>query len=334
MVREVLTLERLAGMDPDEAAAKLLARRADGLTEQEETLLAEWLRADAAHERAFGRASRAWDIFDAAADNDLLDAMRTRARDARPNRRFAWPQLAAMAAMLLVVLGIGWMLIPNGGQVAPQDRAIRYAAAPGAVKEFALPDGTTMTLDADSVAVGRFGAARRSVELVRGRAYFAVTADRDRPFAVAAAGQLVTAVGTVFDVGLAGEALTVTLAEGRVTVGPRDASSPPVALAPGQQLRLTGDTAVIRTLGGRAADQLGWRAGLLDFDDTTLAEAVAQANRYSPRQVLIRDPRVAALRVSGQFRAGDAERFAATIAELYPVRIERRGDAIELVSRK
>jgi ferric-dicitrate binding protein FerR (iron transport regulator) len=38
--------------------------------------------------------------------------------------------------------------------------------------------------------------------------------------------------------------------------------------------------------------------------------------------------------VSGQFRAGDTERFAATLADLHRLDVVRRGDTIELRRRK
>ena len=47
MVREALNIERLHAMVPEEAAAHLLVRRAEGLSAQEEALVTEWLSADA-----------------------------------------------------------------------------------------------------------------------------------------------------------------------------------------------------------------------------------------------------------------------------------------------
>ncbi len=74
----------------------------------------------------------------------------------------------------------------------------------------------------------------------------------------------------------------------------------------------------------------GWREGLLSFDDRPLAEAVAEVNRYAPEPIVITDPAVASMRISGQFRAGDAERFARTVAEIHPLRVVRGAGKIEL----
>ena len=46
---------------------------------------------------------------------------------------------------------------------------------------------------------------------------------------------------------------------------------------------------------------------------------------------MIADPAVASMRVSGQFRAGEADRFAQTLAELYGLKPVRRANQIKLV---
>lgn len=332
MLREALTFERLSAMEPGEAAAYFVARRAEGLTASEEELLAAWLGADENHARELGRADRAWGLFDEAGDHEILAAMRAHA--VAPKRR-SWASWrpAAAAAMLLLLVGASLMLFlsrdprpsATGGGPAP----ILYASAPGQVREIRLPDGSVMTLDSGSRAVGR---GERSIELARGRAYFAVSADPSRPFAVTAGDRRVVALGTRFDVALAADGLTVNLLEGRVTVGPGDGSAAPVALEPGQSFVERDGRAVVRTVGARLGNATGWIRGLLHFDDAPLGEAAAQVNLYSSERLVIRDPEVAAMRISGEFRAGDAMRFAAAVAELRPVRAVRRPGEVELVA--
>jgi len=333
VVREALTRDRLLEMEPDEAAALFIARRAEGLTESEGGLLAEWLAADRAHEAAFGRAGRAWGAFEDCGDDEIIAAMRERAVAPSPRRWPSWRRAAAAAAAL-ILLASTFLLVPGlfeppGGRQAPAS-AVRYATARGQVSAIALPDGSRMTLDSDSEAAGRFGAGEREVALARGRAYFDVRPGRSTKFEVTAAGRRVVALGTGFEVDLAGNAIKVTLVHGAVTVGPLDRTVPPVTLRPGQQFVERGGVRTIVTV-ERAADVAGWRGGLIAFDDEPLGEAVAEINRYSRDQLVIRDPAVAAMRISGQFRAGEAERFARTLAEVHPVRVVRRGSELEIV---
>lgn len=318
-----------------DAAAYFIARRSEGLTASEHNLLQDWLAADRSHERAFASAESAWGQFDDSADDEVLAAMRAHALAPRRRAPVAW-RYAAAAALAVLIAGAVWFLTPalRPGGPAPQQVAtgpgpsVQYVSAHGAVKVFKLPDGSTMTLDADSAAVGRFSADHRSIQLQRGRAFFVVAPDRSRPFAVAAANQQVVAVGTRFDVDLGAQGLTVTLLEGHVTVGPPARKT--VMLEPGQQFVLRQGKTSIRTIGPQAEDAAAWRTGLIKFDDQTLAEAAAVMNRYSNDQIVIRDPAIAAMRVSGQFRAGDTERFARTLSEMHGLRFVRQASRIEL----
>jgi transmembrane sensor len=327
VVREALTPETLKALEARDAAALFIARRAEGLTENEHQLLANWLASDERHRRVFESADRAWNSFAEAESDEVLAAMRAHAL--APRRR-SWEQWrpAAAAAVLLVAIGAAWFVFrPGSLQTAP----IQYASARGEVRVLQLPDGSSMTLDADSVAVGNFGDDERTIELQRGRAFFAVMPDPSRPFAVTAAGQHVVAVGTRFDVNVAMEVLTVTLLEGHVRIEAVDSAVAPVTLAPGQQYVQRLGAVTIQAIGVASENAAAWQSGLINFQNQPLAEAAAVMNRYSREQIVIKDPEVAAIHLSGQFRAGETQRFAETLAEVHQLRVVRRDDQIELV---
>jgi transmembrane sensor len=328
---EALTAERLGSLSAGEAAALFVDRQADGLTDGEQVLLEAWLARDE-HRRAFERAEAVWRSLDVEKGGDILAAMRRHALAARPAAWSDWRRLAAVAAGLLVIAGTGLYLAPDLGRRAPATPpGLRYASARGEVKPIRLPDGGSMTLDADSAAIVQFAGNQRSVQLTRGRAYFTVVHDPSRPFAVAALDRRVIAIGTRFDVNLAAGALTVTLEEGRLKVASADRAAVPVMLEAGQQLVERSGKDTVRTIGDRTASAIGWRTGLVSFDDEPLAEAAAVMNRYSRTQIMIGDPTIASMRVSGQFRAGGTDRFAQHLAEVYGLKTIRRATQIELV---
>lgn len=338
MIREALTVDRLRAMEPDEAAAWFVARRAEGLTQSEQDLLARWLGEDRSNAVELARVERAWRGFDGAGDHELLSAMRAHALE--PRRQPSWwrsPAMAAAAAALILLIGAAALLLGSPAPWAPAEpgaAAIRYASAGAEVKSFALPDGSRLTLAGRSAAIGRFDGAGRSLELVRGRAFFEVRPDRTRPFAVTAGDRRVVALGTRFDVSLGSDSLVVTLLDGRVTVGPVAEPARTVALEPGQQLVERGGRSLIRTLGRSVEEAGSWRSGLLQFDDEPLSAAIAEVNRFSKVELVIDDPEVASLRISGAFRAADSERFARTVAELHPLRPVRRDGKVALVAAR
>jgi transmembrane sensor len=59
------------------------------------------------------------------------------------------------------------------------------------------------------------------------------------------------------------------------------------------------------------------------FHGERLEVVVAAINRGSAEQLTIKDPKVAGLRITGVFRAGEGARFARTLSQAYPVRVVR-----------
>lgn len=72
-------------------------------------------------------------------------------------------------------------------------------------------------------------------------------------------------------------------------------------------------------------------ADMVQFDDVTPAEAAKTMNEGSAVTLVLTDARVAGLRVSGRFRAGEPERFARSGSQLLSRRVVRvSGDRIDL----
>lgn len=65
---------------------------------------------------------------------------------------------------------------------------------------------------------------------------------------------------------------------------------------------------------------------MLVFNDTPLGEAVAEMNRYAAHPILLADPSLANLRISGVFKTGDPEHFAESVSEAFPVAIAHTPD--------
>lgn len=339
MSRDVLT--------PTEAAARWLAREDLDQSPQREQFAA-WLDESQDNREAWSQAHRMWTVFDDAGDSDLIAAMARAARQAGPApvAKPWWPRLiaasiaaAAVSATLLVGAQQGWFghsakPVQVATSQAPSLTAAGrpdYVTGNGQKSIVDLPDGTRVTLDADSALDVAFASGRRDVRLLAGRAFFDVAHDRAHPFAVLAGGRVVTALGTQFDVRVTPEAVQVVLAEGSVSVGSGEAV---VRLAPGQAF--TARAGASGKVSSTNVDEaLAWKQGVVEFHDQPLSEAVALLNRYTRARIIIRDPKVAALRITGVFKTGDARRFGRSVSEVLPVRmIARDVDTYELVSTR
>lgn len=342
----------MSRLTPAQAAARWLAHE-DLDRSPERERFAAWLEESEENRQAWAQAHRVWDVLDDADENDLIAALTRAARRAgpEPSARPLRPWLIAasiaaltVSAALLVGTRGEWLgREPSPVQVAagaaPSLSAIGradYVTGAGQKSIVDLPDGTRLTLDANTSVDVVFTSGRRDLRLLNGHAFFDVAHDRRRPFAVEAEERIVTALGTQFDVKLEGGGLRVVLAEGSVSVGmaPGRAGPPPLKLKPGEAFSATKGAAgkVTRT---DLSEALAWRQGVVEFRDQPLSEAVRQLNRYTRAQIVIKDPKVAALRITGVFKTGDIKRFGRSVSEVLPVRmIARDADTYELVSTR
>lgn len=166
----------------------------------ERAAFAQWRAAAAEHEAALKMARRLW--------LGLGQALpRRRPRRAPPQ----WP-LLALAASLLVIIGLGWQVVRLQGQ--------RGAAAPVALAAAPLEV---------NVAAGRC-----RLVLGDGEAYFDVTPNPDRPVAGPAEETQVRMYDTAFSVRPETAGVLVTVTGGRIGVSVGNAEQ---VLTAGQQLR-------------------------------------------------------------------------------------------------
>lgn len=329
--------------DASEAADWWLARRALGsLSSRQEAAFQAWI-AEPANRAAYDLAQGLFDEAGSFAAEPEILGLRAQALEAplHPRRSAAPLRLAAgaVAAGLLLTGGLAWFL----GQDVAEDRAAsgateaalhtaqRYETRIGERREIRLDDGSMVSLNTGSLLEVAYTASRRDVRLLRGQALFQVAHNHAWPFVVTAADRQVTAVGTAFDVRIDGPQVKVVLVEGKVRVDPIHRQGlqrliPQLAeadVAAGQELtaREGAPSVVVSAADVRRA--VSWRWGQVVFRDDSLASAAAELNRYSETRILVTDPRIAALKVSGVFSTDRPENFVAAVTAFYPIRVER-----------
>lgn len=262
---------------------------------------AAWHDASPEHAEAYARVADLWQspvLNDALAHYAAIPLPVARPRPLRP-----W----AAAACLL--LAMGWGL--HAGGLIDRWRA-DYATVTGEQRRIVLADGSQVTLNTDTALVSHFDGERRGIRILRGEAYFEVKPDSARPFIVAAADATVQVVGTRFTV-RAGSATQVAVESGIVAC----------AAGTGATLRLTaGQQAAISAHGVEkrsAADSLpafAWLQGRLIFQDRPLAEVVAELDRYHPGVIYLAGGKLAATRITGNYKLGDTDAVIRNLADI------------------
>lgn len=311
-----------------------------------------WLAADPAHRHAYSHISEVFSLGKGLKPAvDVLYARRPAGRPMLLARMMGSPLLMLLFLLLSVpmlvgltvlamrAIGPGHPFIQADGTDRAQVAEASLATSPGEVRAFPLADGSRVILDADSRVRVILSAERRDLALLRGRARF-VVAHEPRPFVVAAGGGFVLARGTIFDVTLRGQGATVALIEGSVDVRqPASGTAAGSSRESGEVTRLTAGHGIAIS-GGRGVGlqaipvvQADWPSDLRDFRNVPLRDLLAEANRYADRPLVLTEPGLGDLRVSGIFRVREPARLAENLAELLDLSLVQGPSGIALGRR-
>ncbi|MEW6392363.1 MAG: FecR domain-containing protein [Pseudomonadota bacterium] len=299
---------------------------------REQAAFLAWLEADPDHLRQYEQAK---------ADMASLERLRGAfARDvARLNRREpalrpSGRRLVLAGGMAFAALAVAGVLLAPRPPAAPEGRL--YASAPGEITDVVLEDGSRVTLDAGSAIRVALARDARRVTLERGSAYFEVAHDATHPFQVAVADRRVIVTGTRFVTSLTGDGAQVSLLQGRVLIGRRDAAERgaldgATVLSPGERAAFRTDEPGLEKAVADLETATAWRRRRLVFRDAPLSDVVAAAARYSNAPLVAADPRLSRVKVTTVLPLEGEGTIAERMAALLPVRTERAADGRVLV---
>jgi len=312
--------------DVAEQAADWIQRREFWTwTEHEQAALDAWLAESLAHRIAYTRLEVAWS----------RTARVTALRSSRPAGRSAkrsWISLMWMrtAAALVVVTAAGI----GAEQYFKAPLETTYATAVGEHETIKLADGSRIELNTGTILKTSHTDTRRLVKLVKGEAFFIIKHDSSNSFTVIAGNHRVTDLGTKFLIRSEPNRLEVALVEGRAAFDSADGrAQSPIVLIPGDSLVVSDNQ--IRTTRKSTqilADELGWRRGMLVFENASLREAADEINRYNAHKVVVADQAAAQMKISAAFPTTGIEDFVQLAHQLLGLKVDRRDGEI-VISR-
>lgn len=302
-IRRNLATTRESSAAIDAAAAGWAARADRGpLSAEDQKALEAWAAEDTRRAGAYARALAVSAHADRAQalGEDFAPALHPVALAAGRRRLLA--SGGALAAATVVGVG-GYGALSFKGRVVTRKGDIRRAP---------LADGSAVTLNTDTAIRTAFNGEIRRVELLKGEALFDVAKDPARPFVVVAGKVRVRAVGTSFTVRTHDDGqIEVLVREGVVEVW-RGQGGAPLRLGAqtATKVEATGPLRAVRVAASAVDSATAWRQGQIDLDGLTLGEAAAEFARYSDRRIVVDDPSVARLKMTGLFSASDPDGFA------------------------
>lgn len=248
-----------------------------------------------------------------------------RLRAAQPPRLPIGRWQALVASLLVAVL----MLVVL--QVFP---AYDYRTGTGERRAVELADGSTVTLNADSVLDLHFDPRQRLIQMGPGEAFFQVAPDRQRPFVVEVDGFRVEAVGTAFNIRHRDGGFSVTVTEGRAAVSAAGRDAPLlVDQAAGVESR-GGELARVDYSPMELSAIQAWQSGRMVFIEATLAEMVREMNHHTPGRIVILDRELQSLVGGGVFETGDPEAMLLALKRTLPIDVIRLGPYLTLLRER
>ena len=337
-----MSVVKLDTRDIDRIAAEWFARlQLDDLSASEKRDFDEWLSADERHRAAYEALGLDW--ADMRKSSKLAEMASEISADTRPSRprvfadcfghivrpRAALAALAAVGGTALAVMVAWFLFVPAGepGGVVGEVLETRVAE----IRNATLDDGSLVTIGAKSVLEVAFDDTQRRVVLNEGEAFFSVEKDPERPFLVFAGETVVRVIGTQFDVHRGPDGVEVTVLEGVVEVLegavnskklPEDVEKKHVLTAGHKALSSpTGEVSDVEAVS--AYETAAWRSGRLVYDNASLREVIADANRYYDGRIELASSAIGDLRVSASFRTDEIDTLVNTLTRGLPVDARR-----------
>lgn len=305
----------------------------DAFAERDEGF-ASWLQSSPSHRVALLRLTSVWQrthrlraLRSSQRETIGLQPMQLKVKSLLSNKGIIGFAVAASIALAFIL-----------GNVALFDKAAPYKAfetVKGGLELVPLADGSKISLNSDTKLSAGITTTERIVILERGEAFFDIAPDDQKPFKIIAGTQVIKVIGTKFAVHRRPLGVEVIVEEGEVQVSTLNTPQDDVPTR-----LIAGDIAKTESKNGSLLvekkdrlsleRELSWRQGYLSFDQTSLSDAAFEFNRYNKLELAINDPEVAAIQISGRFRADNVEAFVRLITEGSALRAHKSEEKITI----
>ncbi|WP_158085742.1 FecR family protein [Henriciella aquimarina] len=316
-----------------------------------------WLHHDRAHKaayREFEQVYRDLDLVAPEAGVDLDSLLgRRRFRGSALTRFIQRPAGAIAGAGIAMALTVALLFAPSmlesgqgpSGQALAAKSSSLIATSRGEIREVRLEDGSVVTLGAKSRIETEFTPSTRKIDLLDGEVFLEVAKDADRPFFVTSQDTLVRVTGTKFDVKRSADIVHVSVLEGVVEVM-KPADIPAAieqqdvediekqVLTKGERVSAARRVALPEVKQIEQVEPGAWREGRLAYEDASLAEIIADLNRYSDRQIEIASSDVGDMRSTVAFRVDNMDQVFDVLEAIHPLTVSRPAAGPIVISRK
>jgi transmembrane sensor len=290
----------------------LIANQLSGeATQTEKDELNRWIGESPANKRIFEETQRIWQKSHAYFPSSDMDSDRQKINDqiihqlsnqAKIRTLSTWFYRVAAVLVLPIMLGIGWYL--GSSKTNSETQMCEVTAPKGQISKCVLADGTEVWLNAGTTLTydPTLKGSMRVVYL-DGEAYFKVTKNKHKPFAVNTKYAQVKVLGTIFNLkAYSGEGkVETTLEEGSVEFSLNGSAAKPVEMKPGEQV-VYNISEKKMTLGKVETYLLtAWKDGKFVFKDADLKTIITELEKLYDVRIHLENDSLLKLHFRGMF---------------------------------
>ncbi|CAK7074324.1 FecR family protein [Kerstersia gyiorum] len=316
----------------EQATQWLLRLRSGRATVEDARAFALWRAQSPAHEAAAQALGQVLKTGRLAAARVARDASVPAWRGRRWSpARTGWQP--ARRALLAGALGAGgaWLVVrpPLGLWPALGEFTADFRTGAGEQRELTLGEGMDVAMNTRTlINLGAAEGAQRRVELVAGEAeFFADLPALQAPRSIQAGAGVLRVQHARLNLRHLDGRTAVSCLEGQAELLHPQRQ---LLLSAGQQLHYDGrGLAAVTSLD--ASQVSAWRQGILQFDDASLADVVAELNRYRQGRILLRDSDLGRMRVQARFSVARLDEALNQISDMAGGRVTRLPGGIVLL---
>lgn len=297
-------------MSSKENILEIIIRHLNGeASSEEQEELQQWLQEDTAHQSEFENLRMLWNDSAAATLHSFntenawqkISDQILPANKSKVVSMFAWKKAIAVAASVLIIVGIFYFYNKTS------KTEWKDIMAEVSNKSIQLSDGTVITLRKGSKLSipDNYGKNSRKVQL-KGEAFVEVKHDENNPFYLTTGNSMIRDIGTAFLVESNDSTEQVMVTEGKISFSGKADKAEQLIVEAGEAAILTDQKPELKILESKNA--LAWKSNVLVFDNTDLHVVAEDLKDYYNVDVqLSEDLKTSRILVTAQFKSETLE---------------------------
>lgn len=246
----------------------------------------------------------------------------------KPTRALRYSHRVFRIAASLLLLAVAGIVLYNMLNSQDSDEAMTYVTTKERVQHVDLPDQSVATVFRNSKLsyAADFNSHHREVSLLEGEVFFNVTHDRKHPFIIHTAVADIKVLGTAFNVTLKGDAVEVSVKEGKVQVYTKTDSTFLEAGVTGVAQK----AGLIQTQDSVDSNAWGYATHRFVFKDTPLRAVIRDLEKAYPYTIKVSDRAINNCRLTATFENDSAENLLNLMAESLNLSVTSSGGVYTL----